>query len=81
MILHEWEYKKISWWLWSFLDLQKIFDTADHQILSEKLNQYRTSGVSNESYLSNCNQYVSMSRYGSGLTAINHFSKLLTKRN
>ena len=57
-----------------FVDLQKAFDTVDHQILLAKLNHYGIRGVSNDwfkSYLSNCNQYVSINGYESGLAAIN----------
>ena len=57
-----------------FLDLQKAFDTVDHQILLAKLNQYGIRGVSNDwfkSYLSNRNQYVSINGYESGLAALN----------
>ena len=57
-----------------FADLQKAFDTVDHQILLAKLNHYGIRGVSNDwfkSYLSNCNQYVSINGYESGLAAIN----------
>ena len=57
-----------------FVDLQKAFDTVDHQILLEKLNHYAIRGVSNDwfkSYLSNRNQYVSINGYKSGLAAIN----------
>ena len=46
-----------------FVDLQKSFDTVDHQILLAKLNHCGICGVSNDwfkSYLSNCNQYVSI---------------------
>ena len=46
-----------------FVDLQKAFDTVDHQILLAKLNHYGIHTVSNDwfkSYLSNCNQYVSI---------------------
>ena len=57
-----------------FVDLQKAFDTVDHQILLAKLNHYGICGVSNDwfkSYLSNRNQYVSINGYESGLAAIN----------
>ena len=57
-----------------FVDLQKGFDTVDHQMLLAKLNHYGIRGVSNgwfKSYLSNRNQYVSVNGYESGLAAIN----------
>ena len=57
-----------------FVDLQKAFDTIDHQILLAKLNDCGIRGVSNDwfkSYLSNCHQYVSINGYESGLAAIN----------
>ena len=57
-----------------FEDLQKAFDTVDHQILLAKLNHYGISGVSNDwfkSYLSNPNQHVSINGFDSGLTTIN----------
>ena len=58
-----------------FVDLQKAFDTVDHQILLAKLNHNGICGVSNDcfkSYLSNCYQYVSINNgYESGLAAIN----------
>ena len=57
-----------------FGDLQKTFDTVDHQILLAKLNHYEICGVSNDwfkSYLSNRNQYVSINGFDSGLTSIN----------
>ena len=56
------------------MDLQKDFDTADHQILLAKLNHYGICRVSNDwfkSYLCNHSQYVSLNGYESGLTAIN----------
>ena len=57
-----------------FVDLQKAFDTVDHQIQLTKLNHYGICGVSNEwfkSYLPNCNQYVSTNGYESGLATLN----------
>ena len=45
-----------------FVDLQKAFDTVDHQILLAKLNHYGIPGVSNDwfrSHLSDRQQYVS----------------------
>ena len=57
-----------------FVDLQKAFDTVNHQILLAKLNHYWIQGVSNDwfkSYLSNHSQYVSINGYESGLAAIN----------
>ena len=57
-----------------FVDLQKAFDTADHQILLAKLNHHGICGVSNDwfkSYLSNRSQNVSINGYDSGLAAIN----------
>ena len=57
-----------------FVDLQKAFDTVDHQILLAKLNHYGIHGVSNDwfkSCLSNRNQYVSINGYQSGLATIN----------
>ena len=58
-----------------FVDLQKAFDTLDHQILLAKLNHYGIRGVSNnwfKSYLSNCSQYVSINGYESSLAVINY---------
>ena len=57
-----------------FADLQKAFDTADHQILLAKLNQYGIRGVSDDwfkSYLSYRGQYVSINGYESSLAVIN----------
>ena len=56
-----------------FVDLQKAFDTVDHQILLAKLNHYGIRGVSNDwfkSYLSNRNQYVFINGYESGLAGL-----------
>ena len=44
-----------------FLDLSKVFDTLDRNILLSKLKQYRINGIALnliENYLSNRNQYV-----------------------
>ena len=57
-----------------FIDLQKVFDTVDHEILLAKRNHYGVRGVSNDwfrSYLSNRQQYISINGYGSGLLKIN----------
>ena len=57
-----------------FKDLQKAFDTVDHQILLARLNHYGIREVSDnwiKSYLSNRTQYVSINGYESGLTTIN----------
>ena len=57
-----------------FVDLQKAFDAVDHQILLAKLNRHGIRGASNDcfkSYLSNCNQYLSINGFDSGLTTIN----------
>ena len=57
-----------------FVDLQKAFDTVDHQILFSKLEYYGIWGISNtwfKSYLSNRNQFVSINGYDSELAEIN----------
>ena len=57
-----------------FVDLQKAFDTINHQILLAKLSHYGICWFSNnwlKSYLSNRNQYVSINGFDSGLVAIN----------
>ena len=57
-----------------FVDLQKTFDTVDHKILLAKLNHYGIRGISNDwfrSYLSDCQQYVSINGYDSGLAKLN----------
>ena len=56
-----------------FVDLQKAFDTVDHQMLLSKLNHCGICQVSNDwskSYLSNYIQYVSINEYDSGLAAV-----------
>ena len=56
-----------------FVDLQKVFNTVDHQILLAQLNYYGIRGVSNDwfkSNMSNHNKYVSINGFDSGLTAI-----------
>ena len=44
-----------------FVDLQKAFDTADHEILLKKMKFYGTRGIHNlwfYSYLTNKKQYI-----------------------
>ena len=56
------------------LDLQKAFDTVDHQILLGKFNHSGICGVSNDwfkSYLSNHNQYGSINGFEFDRTTIN----------
>ena len=51
-----------------FVDLEKAFDTVNHNILCEKLNHYGLRGNVNklfQSYLSNRSQYVSIKGYDS----------------
>ena len=57
-----------------FVDLEKAFDTVDHEILLAKLNHYGLCGASNDwfrSYISDHQQYVSINGYDSGLTKLN----------
>ena len=53
-----------------FIDLQKAFDTVDHNILLKKLDHYGIRGVANDwfkSYLKNRKQLVSISGFESNL--------------
>ena len=56
-----------------FVDLQKVFDTVEHDILSLKLEYYGVLGLANEwfkSYLSNRKQYVSINGYDDNLADV-----------
>ena len=56
-----------------FIDLQKAFDTVDHQLLCTKLEFYGIRGVAYQwirSYLSNRTQYVSYEGHKSELLPI-----------
>ena len=53
-----------------FIDLQKAFDTVDHEILLYKLNYYGIRGVANDwfrSYFTNRKQFVSINGFDSNL--------------
>ena len=56
-----------------FFDLQKVFDTVDHDIPIQKLNNYGIRGVANNkfsSYLQNRSEYVSINGFNSKLEHI-----------
>ena len=58
-----------------FVDLQKAFDTVNHEILLEKLKHYGIRGITNEwfkSYLTNRRQYVSIYGYDSDVKVLSH---------
>ena len=57
-----------------FLDLEKAFDTVNHNILCEKLNHYELRGNVNKlirSYLDNRRQYVSLNGFDSEIKNVN----------
>ena len=58
-----------------FVDLQKAFDTVNHEILLEKLQYYGVRGMTNEwfkSYLTNRKQFVSINGYDSDVKELRH---------
>ena len=58
-----------------FIDLQKAFDTVDHQILLRKMEYYGIRGIANKwfkSYLSNRQQFVSINGFNSEKQAMNY---------
>ena len=56
-----------------FVDLQKAFDTVDHNILLSKLSHYEIRGITNkwfESYLSERKEFVSVNGFDSNMSTI-----------
>ena len=56
-----------------FVDLQKAFDTVEHEVLLSKLDHYVARGLTNnwlKSYLTGRKQYVSKNGYNSSLSSI-----------
>ena len=55
----------------TFVDLKKAFDTVDHDIVIQKLENYGVRGIPEDgfsSYLNNIKQYVSIKSYSYGLS-------------
>ena len=58
-----------------FVDLQKAFDTVNHEILLEKLKHYGIRGIANEwftTYLTNRKQFVSINGFDSCVKILRH---------
>ena len=58
-----------------FVDLQKAFDTVNHDILLYKINHYGIRGMANDwfrSYLKNRSQYVFINGFDSILNRVDH---------
>ena len=66
-----------------FIDLQKAFDTVNHEILCDKLSFYGLRGNINQlitSYLSNRKQYVSINGIDSKVLDVNSPPLILRKK-
>ena len=56
-----------------FVDLEKVFDTVDHNIFLKKLDHYGVRGISNkwfESYFTDQKQFVSINGFNSNISTI-----------